>query len=184
MAQTRKQGTVEARGWWRRRRLWAELAEGAPSKGHEDRARAPQPLPALRTGGPPARSSPDPQPGPPSLVLTRARPPRTPLVSLAGGQCVLNARPRPVPRAWGAASLRSGSVSGSRTLSAPRAAESGNRIRGGSPPGLAFRGVTSPPSSPGATWAPAATPRGGSLGLLFIPESLVCFNLSLPSFLC
>lgn len=44
--------------------------------------------------------------------------------------------------------------------------------------------VTSPPSSPGATWAPAATPRGGSLGLLFIPESLVCFNLSLPSFLC
>lgn len=184
VAQTRKQGTVEARGWWRRRRLWAELAEGAPSKGHEDRARAPQPLPALRTGGPPARSSLDPQPGPPSLVLTRARPPRTPLVSLAGGQCVLNARPRPVPRVWGAASLRSGSVSGSRTLSAPRAAESGNRIRGGSPPGLAFRGVTSSSSSPGATWAPAATQRGGSLGLLFIPESLVCFNLSLPSFLC
>lgn len=140
--------------------------------------------PGAAPGAPPARSSPDPQPGPPSLVLTRARPPRTPLVSLAGGQCVLNARPRPVPRAWGAASLRSGSVSGSRTLSAPRAAESGNRIRGGSPPGLAFRGVTSSSSSPGATWAPAATPRGGSLGLLFIPESLVCFNLSLPSFLC
>lgn len=59
-------------------------------------------------------------------------------------------------------------------LSQLRGAESENRIRGGSPPGLGFCGMTSSSSSPGAAKALWLPPLVEASGLLFILESTMC----------